>query len=109
MGNVLSQVVGESVVKKLPSRRLEAFAGNFSSCARVANSQQQLAAAMEMNEVIATIWEIRAENENEKISKAASLERERAEKRSRKERVVAQFEEKKLQLMPSWLVLWMPS
>lgn len=73
MGNVLSQIVDESVVKKLPSRRLEAFAGNFSSYARVANSQQLLAAAMEMNEVIATIGEIRAENENEKISKAAIL------------------------------------
>ncbi len=98
-GSTMADTVGKSSKKVVASRRRVLIEGNISSYSRLLNSEERLAKVREMNDVVAILTEIQAENAD-KEAKAKAAKAAKAELERKKIERESKNAEKKAVLLP---------
>jgi hypothetical protein len=104
-GAILNDTMGEGAKKKLAKRRINFWDGNISSYSRVLNSEEQLSNMKEVNELTAVLGEIRAENEQERESRAKLRAVDAEQREKRKAAAAEAAEHRKANLMPQLIAV----
>jgi hypothetical protein len=101
MGFISYDVKGKGAKQKIASRRLNMIAGNVASYSRCLNDPKSLQHMKEMNQLIATVATVTADQEKEKAERKEAAAAREMEKKQKKKDEEAADTKKKQQLLPA--------
>jgi oligoendopeptidase F len=101
MGFISYDVKGKGAKQKIASRRLNMIAGNVASYSRCLNDPKSMQHMKEMNQLIATVATVTADQEKEKAERKEAAAAKLMEKQKKKKDEEAAETKKKQQLLPA--------
>ena len=97
-GFVIYDTKGKGAVQRLAKRRLDIVSGSVASYSRLMNGEKRVTELQELNDFIAAVAEVTAEQEQAKKKRKADLEAELKAKEVKKAKTLAEEERKKEEL-----------
>ena len=99
-GFIAYDVKGKGAMKRLAKRRLDVIEGNINSYSRCLNDPKRMKAMMDHNQLVASVAEISADNEKDRMEKRTDLAAKNKAKEDKKQRAVNAFEKTKATKTP---------